>query len=135
MSNDLDVVIVGAGLAGLACATTLHDAGAAVRVLEAGDRAGGRVRTDAVDGFLLDRGFQVLLTAYPEAHRQLGLDALELRRFEPGARVQLGARSSVIADPFRAPKRLVDSARSPAATMFDKLRVARLRRSVRSVHA
>src|SRR5690606_20820942 len=70
MGADDPVVVVGAGLAGLACATTLHRAGRPVRVLEAADGVGGRVRTDIVDGFRLDRGFQVLLTAYPEAHRQ-----------------------------------------------------------------
>lgn len=132
--SDHPTVVVGAGLAGLACAVALHDAGRPVTVLEAGDAVGGRVRTDLVDGFRLDRGFQVLLTAYPEAHRQLDIDALDLRSFEPGARVQIGSTSSVIADPFRSPARVLDAARSPAATLLDKLRLARLRRRVRSVH-
>jgi phytoene dehydrogenase-like protein len=132
--GDDPVIVVGAGLAGLACASTLHRAGRPVRVLEASDGVGGRVRTDVVDGFRLDRGFQVLLTAYPEAHRQLDLDTLDLRRFDPGALVQLGADSSVIADPFRAPGRLLDAVRSPAAGPIDKLRIALLRRRVRSVH-
>jgi phytoene dehydrogenase-like protein len=134
MADDDPIVVVGAGLAGLACATTLHRAGRPVRVLEASDGVGGRVRTDVVDGFRLDRGFQVLLTAYPEAHRQLDLDALDLQRFDPGAVVQLGRDRSVLADPFRAPSRLVDSARSPAATLADKLRIVQLRRRVRKVH-
>ena len=124
VTGDRPIVIVGAGLAGLACATTLHDAGRAVRVIEASDGVGGRVRTDRVDGFLLDRGFQVLLTAYPEAHRQLDLEALDLRRFDPGALVHLGSQHSVIADPFRSPSRLIESIRSPAASLTDKLRVA-----------
>lgn len=128
------VVVVGAGLAGLACATTLHAAGVPVRVLEASDGIGGRVRTDEVDGFLLDRGFQVLLTAYPEAHRQLDMNALDLRRFDPGAVVRMGSDRSIIADPFRAPGRALDSLRSPAATIVDKLRIVGLRRRVRTVH-
>ena len=132
--SDRPVVVVGAGLAGLACATSLHDAGHPVTVLEASDGVGGRVRTDLVDGFRLDRGFQVLLTAYPEAHRQLDLAALDLRTFDPGARIQIGSSSSVIADPFRAPTRTLDAVRSPAATPLDKLRIARLRRRVRAVH-
>ncbi|MEJ7800968.1 MAG: NAD(P)/FAD-dependent oxidoreductase [Ilumatobacter sp.] len=132
--NDDPVVVVGAGLAGLACAVALHEAGRSVIVLEAGDGVGGRVRTDRVDGYLLDRGFQVMLTAYPEAHRQLDMDALDLRAFSPGARIQQGSSSSVIADPFRAPARIVESALSPAATVVDKLRLAVLRRRVRSVH-
>ena len=82
-----EVVIVGAGLAGLAAANAIHRAGRDLVVLEASDRVGGRVRTDVVDGFRLDRGFQVLLTAYPELPTQLDLDALDLRRFEPGALV------------------------------------------------
>ena len=58
-----DVAIVGAGLAGLACAQDLTRAGVECTVLEASDGVGGRVRTDAIDGYLLDRGFQILLTA------------------------------------------------------------------------
>ena len=68
-----DVVIIGAGLAGLSCALSLQASGVAVAVVEASDRPGGRVSTDLVEGFLLDRGFQVLLTAYPEAQRLLGI--------------------------------------------------------------
>ena len=135
MATERPVVVVGAGLAGLACATTLHRAGRAVHVVEAADGVGGRVRTDLVDGFRLDRGFQVLLTAYPEAHRQLDLDALDLRAFDPGALIHLGSDHSVIADPFRAPTRVLDTVRSPAVTLVDKLRLAQLRRRVRSGHA
>ncbi|MGA1557272.1 MAG: NAD(P)/FAD-dependent oxidoreductase, partial [Ilumatobacteraceae bacterium] len=134
MSADDPVVVVGAGLAGLACAVELHRAGRPVRVLEASDGIGGRVRTDLVDGFRLDRGFQVMLTAYPEAHRQLDMAALDLRAFDPGARVQLGSKASVLADPLRAPTRLIDSALSPAASIADKLRILQLRRRVRAVH-
>ncbi|MEY2959762.1 MAG: hypothetical protein RLZZ01_2330 [Actinomycetota bacterium] len=134
MSADDPIVVVGGGLAGLSCAVQLHRAGRPVRVLEASDGVGGRVRTDLVDGFRLDRGFQVMLTAYPEAHRQLDMTALDLRAFDPGARVQLGSKASVLADPLRAPTRLIDSAISPAASIVDKLRILALRRRVRSVH-
>ena len=79
------VVIVGAGLAGLSCALELAAAGVRSLVLEASEAVGGRVRTDEVEGFLLDRGFQVLLTAYPEARRLLDYPALDLRPFYPGA--------------------------------------------------
>ena len=65
------VVIIGGGLAGLTCAKILHADGTEFILLEGSDAVGGRVRTDEVDGFLLDRGFQVLLTAYPETQRQL----------------------------------------------------------------
>jgi hypothetical protein len=112
----------------------LHAAGLPVRVIEASDGVGGRVRTDAIDGHLVDRGFQVLLTGYPEAHRQLDLEALDLRAFDPGAVVYLGGRRSVIADPFRAPGRLIESALSPVGSPFDKLRVAALRHRLRRPH-
>lgn len=82
-----DVVIVGGGLAGLTCARRLQARGRACLVLDAGDAVGGRVRTNRVDGFQLDRGFQVLLTAYPAAQHWLDCDALLLRRFSSGARV------------------------------------------------
>jgi phytoene dehydrogenase-like protein len=78
------VVIVGAGLAGLCCARILHQAGTPCVLLEASASVGGRVRTDRVDGFLLDRGFQVLQTAYPGARRVLDYPALNLKPFYPG---------------------------------------------------
>lgn len=121
------IVVIGAGLAGLAAATTLHRAGREVVVLEAADGVGGRVRTDQVDGFRLDRGFQVLLTGYPEAHRQLNLERLDLQRFEPGAVVWLGKRGYRVGDPFRRPSTLLDTALSPIGSVADKLRLLALR--------
>src|SRR5580700_4122265 len=99
----IDAAIVGAGLAGLNCAAVLERAGLNVIVLEASDAPGGRVRTDVVEGFRLDRGFQVLLTAYPEAERALDYDGLQLKKFEPGALVWHGGRFHRFADPFRNP--------------------------------
>ena len=93
-----DVIIVGGGISGMACATHLVNAGASVCVLEASDAVGGRIRTDHVDGFLLDRGFQVLPTAYPEAQRLLDYAALDLQAFYPGALVRLQGRFERIAD-------------------------------------
>ena len=127
-----EVVIVGAGLAGLAVATTLTEAGREVVIVEASDDVGGRVRTDEVDGFLVDRGFQVLLTAYPELDRQLDRAALRLRAFEPGALVRIGARFHAVGDPFRRPGRLLSTAMAPVGTPLDKLRLLSLRRRLRS---
>ena len=103
------VVIVGGGLAGLACARELWLNKVPFRLFEAADQVGGRVRTDVEEGFLLDRGFQVLLPAYPEAQRVLDYDALDLRRFYPGARVVLGKGSRLLADPLRHPLDAVKS--------------------------
>ena len=126
-----DVVVVGAGLAGLACALRLHEAGAAVRVVEASDGVGGRVRTDLVDGFRLDRGFQVLLTAYPEARRVLDYAALDLRPFLPGALVRRAGRFHELSDPWRQPGRAWRSLTARVGTLGDRLRIARFRARVR----
>jgi phytoene dehydrogenase-like protein len=126
------VVIVGAGLSGLCCALRLHEKGIPVLVLEASDAPGGRVRTDRVDGFLLDRGFQVLLTAYPEARRLLDYKALKLRTFAPGALVRTGGKLHRVADPFRQPWAVPATLMAPIGTLADKLLIARLRKHVLS---
>lgn len=124
------IVIVGAGLSGLASAVTLHERGLEVLLLEASRGVGGRVKTDKVDGFLLDRGFQVYLDAYPEAGGMLDLEALDLRSFEPGAIVFNGSKLYRVMDVFRRPTKLAASALAPIGTVFDKLRVAVLRQKV-----
>lgn len=124
------VLIVGAGLAGLSCARHLQSRGIACRVLEADDAVGGRARTDVVDGFRLDRGFQVFLTAYPDARRLLDYDTLGLGHFEPGALIRHGGRLHRFSDPWRRPRHTLATALSPVATLADKLRVAKLRRDV-----
>jgi phytoene dehydrogenase-like protein len=86
--TDHDVVIVGAGLARLRAATVLTRHGLDVEVLDAADRPGGRVATDVVDGFRLDRGFQVLNTIYPALRAAVDLAALRLCPFVPGAAIR-----------------------------------------------
>jgi phytoene dehydrogenase-like protein len=132
MGDRVDVVIIGGGLAGLACAQDLTAAGVECRVLEASDGIGGRVRTDVVDGFLLDRGFQILLTAYPEVQRRLDLDALGLRLFEPGAVVRARGEFHRVADPIRRPRLIARTVTAPIGTLGDKARLARLVLDVRS---
>lgn len=127
---DVDVAIVGAGLAGLACARTLHRAGRSVRVLESGDAVGGRVRTDEVDGFLLDRGFQVMLTGYPELRANVDLGALSPQRFSPGVTVRRGGRFLRLADPTREPMSAPAALR--VATPLDGMRLLAWRHHVLS---
>jgi len=121
-----DAVIVGAGLAGLTCAQDLALAGVESIVLEASDGIGGRVRTDELDGFLLDRGFQILLTAYPQVRARIDLQALELGLFEPGAVVRSGAGLDRLSDPRRRPSELLGTLSAPVGTTVDKLRAALL---------
>ena len=127
-----DVVIVGAGLAGLSCAAYLHRAGLSVSVLEASDGVGGRVRSDRVDGFTLDRGFQVVLTDYPELKSQFDLKALDIKTFEPGASVRINGSEHVIGDPLRKPLTLASTLTAPVGGFADKLRIAALRLKVQS---
>jgi phytoene dehydrogenase-like protein len=126
------VVIIGGGVAGLCCALRLQEKEIPCVVLEASDAPGGRVRTDRVDGFLLDRGFQVLLTAYPEARRLLDYRALRLRTFAPGALVRIQGKLHRVSDPFRQPWTLPATLLAPVGSLADKLAIARLRSYVRS---
>jgi len=124
------VGIVGAGLAGLACGVKLKQAGLPVRLFEAAEEVGGRVRTDRVDGFLLDHGFQVLLTAYPAARELLDYKQLDLRTFEPGAEIWTGKRFERVSDPFRRPGDLWKTVLARVGTISDKLRIGQLRLDV-----
>ena len=128
-----EFVVIGAGLAGLAAAGTLHRAGREVLVLERNDAVGGRVRTDCESGFLLDRGFQVLLTAYPELDRHLDLSALNLRPFLRGANVWDGNSFVELADPRSSFRGALNGLRTSVLTHADRIRLLslalRLRRS------
>lgn len=151
------VIVVGAGIAGLVCARALHRAGRRVLVLEREGTPGGRARARIVDGYTIDRGFQVLFTAYPVLGAALGLapvggdahdgdvhdgDAgLALRRFAPAARVVTAGGASYVGDALRAPRRApLDSLRMLAGTavaralpLADKLRVLALKRLATSL--
>ena len=130
LPSQCDVVIVGAGLAGLSAAREIQRHGHSVIVLDSSDAVGGRVRTDIVDGFQLDRGFQVMLTAYPELQTQVDMRALDLRPFDPGALVWRNGKGHAVSDPFRKPQTLATTAFAPIGSVFDKARIVVLRARV-----
>ena len=128
-----DVIIVGAGLSGLSAAVHLHRQGIKVLVLESSERAGGRVKTDFVDGFILDRGFQVLLTSYPEAKKLLNYKDLQLRNMLPGATVLYDGGTFEIADPVRRPRALFSTLFAPVGTLKDKINTLWLKRRLQKL--
>ena len=124
------VVVIGAGLSGLACALRLQDSGTPCTLLESSTHVGGRVRTDIQDGFHFDRGFQVLLTAYPETKKILDYGDLQLKRFYSGALLRLNGRFARLADPTREPLDAIATVLEPALPLPDKLRILKLRNRV-----
>lgn len=126
MSSPQPVIVVGAGVAGLTAARLLHRVGFPVRVVEAESEIGGRTRSHrSRDGFTIDRGFQILLSAYPALRRQLDLDALGARPFASGAHVWTGARLVPLRNPLRQPLGIVRDLTSPVLDTGDRLRLVR----------
>ncbi|EMA50127.1 MULTISPECIES: NAD(P)/FAD-dependent oxidoreductase [Halococcus] len=121
------VIVVGGGLAGLTAARHLARAGIDVQVFERRSSVGGRVRSRHEDGFVLDRGFQVLFTAYPAAKRELDLASLDLHEFTPGATLARPGHRTTLADPLRDPGSLTNTLFNRDPTLFDKLRILSLR--------
>lgn len=126
MSGDLDVLVVGAGVAGLTCAQDLAAAGLRVRLLEASDAVGGRMRTDVRGGFRFDRGFQVVNTSYPQLRSRLRLDELSLRPFTPGILLHTPRGRLRFGDPTRAPRLAVDLLPGRLASLRDLAGLAML---------
>lgn len=117
------VIVVGGGVAGLRCARVLSEAGVDTVLLEGDDRVGGRVRTERRDGYLLDRGFQVLPTGYPEARSCLDFEELELHEFRSGALVRRDGQFRALHDPLRHPGRLLETLRAEVGSMGDRIRL------------
>jgi len=127
VKNKTDVLIIGAGLAGLSAARVLKSAGRNIKILEASDAPGGRVRTDHLNGFLLDRGFQVLSTAYPEAKHFLDYKALDLQAFSPGSILLNNSGIDRIGDPLREISSLISTLKSPVGSFLDKIKLLKLK--------
>ena len=118
------VAVVGAGLAGLVCGRRLVEHGAEVTVYEQGDQVGGRVRTDLIDGYRCDRGFQLINPAYPAVPRELDVPALDLRAFGAGVVVAHGSQRFRLADPRRMPGAIADTVMAPVGTLAEKMAFA-----------
>ncbi len=123
-----EVIIIGGGLAGLTAGRALQQKGISFQILEATDSVGGRVKTDVVDGYRFDRGFQVLLTAYPEAQKWLDYKKLNLKTFLPGAMLLMPDGSTQrIGDPLRDPSSLFATVFSSAGGLGDKFKILSLK--------
>jgi phytoene dehydrogenase-like protein len=121
--EDQKIYIIGAGISGLVAAIELEKAGFTPVILESSGEIGGRMKTDNVDGFLLDHGFQVLNTAYPEAKKYLDYGQLHLKNFDPGAVIFDEKESYIITDPLRNPLKIVGMAFSKVGTFLDKVKM------------
>ena len=121
--NDFSTVIIGGGISGLTCAKYLNEKGYNFMLLEGSDALGGRVRTDKVDGFLLDRGFQILLTNYPEAKKILNYNNLDLKYFGSGALIKAEKGFMKMENPFRNKMAYLTMAFSSVGTLSDKLKI------------
>ena len=122
-TEDLNVYIIGGGISGLIAAKILEEFGFAPTILEGSDRLGGRVKTDVVDGYQLDHGFQVLLSNYPAAMKHLDFDRLELQEFKSGAAIYKKGNLSYIGDPMRDSSVLLTTLFSRVGTLKDKWRI------------
>lgn len=126
MTSNPEVVVVGAGIAGLHCAALLSAAGLSVQVVEAADRPGGRMASDLVGGFILDRGFQVLLPGYPSAGQLFNLEQLAALPLTSGVLLRAEGSFHRLLDPSRSPSALVDALRAPLGGVRDRFTLGRL---------
>jgi hypothetical protein len=123
MSDDADVLVVGAGLAGLRAAQVLDAAGQRVIIVDGADRVGGRLSSRRVEGFVLDRGFQLINPAYPELAATGVMSDFDLRSFSSVVRFSDGTSSYELGDPRVDPRRLITSLRHPDLSVSDALKI------------
>ncbi|MEQ8909594.1 MAG: FAD-dependent oxidoreductase [Vicingaceae bacterium] len=129
--NNIRIHIVGAGISGLVAALELEKEGFSPTIWEASNRGGGRLKTDNVDGYQLDHGFQVLLDQYPKVKSQLSLDDLALRKFAPGAMIYHEKGTAKWGDPFRDIRFWKAPFDKSITTPLDLIRLQRLRKMVK----
>ena len=129
--NEIKIHIIGGGVSGLIAARVLEDHGYSPSVIEATDRVGGRLKTDVVEGYQLDHGFQVLLTAYPAAHKYLDYKALDLQQFLPGASIFKNGAQKIIGDPLRDMSVLFSTLFAGIGTFSDKIKILKLNKRLK----
>ena len=131
MDSNKTIYIIGAGISGLIAAYELEQAGYSPVVLEKSDAVGGRVRTVEKNGYHLDLGFQVLLSAYPLANKYLDFDALRLRRLESGSQVYVDGKRFLIGDALRNIRLLAPTLLADIGSLTDKVKVLALSRRLK----
>lgn len=129
---DYKIHIIGAGISGLIAAKTLESKGYKPTIIEATDRVGGRVKTDIVEGYQLDHGFQVLLDAYPQAVEHLDYKTLDLQEFLPGATIFSNGKQQNIGDPLRHLSLLFPTLFSSVGNISDKLKILKLNSTLKN---
>ena len=134
LPSEVDVLIVGAGLAGLSCARVLTLSGVSTHIIEASSSVGGRVKTDEVDGYLLDRGFQVLLTSYSELKNQVDMKQLDLKAFKSGSLIWSQDQFHLLSDPIKHPSDFLSTLQAKAGSFSDKTKTAILKNRLLSLH-
>ena len=125
-------IVVGAGISGLSCALELEKNGYHVQILEKENHPGGRVHSDVINGYILNRGFQVLQTGYPETKRLLDYEKLELCNLDSEVWIMNNNTIKKLYDPIQNPSNLLKAAFSNVGTFQDKLRLLQLRQSTTS---
>ena len=129
--KDYKIHIIGGGVSGLIAAKVLEENGFKPTVIEATDRAGGRIKTDIIEGYQLDHGFQVILTAYPAVKKYLDYKALDLQNFLPGASIFKANKQSIIGDPLRNVSLLISTLFSGIGTISDKIKILKLNHKIK----
>lgn len=126
------IYIIGAGISGLIAALELEKNGCHPTIIEASDSVGGRVKTDVIEGYQLDHGFQVLLTSYPAAQKYLNYEELELQKLLPGAVIFENKSTAILGDGFRSFDLLFSTLTTNKVTFGDKLKILKLNRILKS---
>jgi len=124
--SDYKIHIVGAGISGLVAAKILEESGYHPTIIEATNEVGGRVKSDIVDDYILDHGFQVLLSSYPAAQKYLDFKTLDLQEFLPGATIFKDGKRQTIGDPLRKISLLFPTLFSSIGSFSDKLKILKL---------